>query len=174
MMGDPHCPFSSAWGSRSSSLLLSCCVFDSESTCGGHLLSSWVHPSICVIVVGSLLLLNLCCCCWICIMVAVVKSVLLLWHSNLWYCWTHCGCWIWVVVIESASSGFCHWTLGIVKLVSLLSNSHHPDLGVFAGHLWRLACAENWVRKIRQMIMGNRNTPCSCDSPSQLLLLPKF
>ena len=29
--------------------------------------------------------------------------------------------------------------------MSLLLNSRHPDLGVFAGHLWRLACAENHI-----------------------------
>ena len=57
-----------------------------------------------------------------------------------------CGCWIWVVVIESASSGFCCWTLGIViELMSLLLNLCHLDLGVFTGHLWRLACAENHI-----------------------------
>jgi len=55
--------------------------------------------------------------------------------------------------------------------VSLLSNLRRPDLSVFAGHLWRLACAENESERSGKTIMGNKNTPCSCDSPSQSSLI---
>jgi hypothetical protein len=52
-----------------------------------------------------------------------------------------------------------------------LSNPRRPDLSVFAGQLWRLACAENESERSGKMIMDNKNTPWSCDSPSQSSLI---
>ena len=207
MMGDPHCLFSSAWGSRSSSSLPSCCVFNSESTHGGHshlspsvhihchpfvfifvhwccqsskggsgkfsfvmdcqgvtyqgtspsphgyilwsasLLSDLCHCRTHIMVVESTpQLSNLCygCCGQICIIIVTFQPMALL---N-----SYCGCWIQVVVIESVSSGFCCWTLGIViELMLLLLNSHCLDLGVFAGHLWRLELGMFWEPHLWQV-----------------------
>ena len=121
---------------------------------------------------------------------------LVLWLSNPHYCGWNC-----IGVIKSASSSFHHCdipTCGVVELLSWLSNLHccywiciiwpsvlntwychqthvivvhHLDLDVFAGHLWRLAYAENESERSGKKIMGNKNTPCSCDSPSQSSLI---
>jgi len=40
--------------------------------------------------------------------------------------------------------------------VSLLSNLYRPTLGVLAGHLWRLACAENESERSDKMIVGKK------------------
>ena len=160
-------------------------------------MSSLLNPhhgcQICIVVVKSmlwLLWLNLC---HLAFVVVTSQSVALL---NSYY-----GCWICIGVVESMSSSFhcCDIpTCGIVELLSWLSNPHccywiciiwpsllntwychqtcvivvhHPDLDVFAGHLWRLACAENESERSEKKIMGNKNTPCLCDSPSQSFLI---
>jgi len=147
----------------------------------GYQSSNPHHPAFVVATFQPVALLNSYHGCWI--RVDVVESTLLLSNPrrlafvivtfqlvvllNL-----YCGCRICIVVIKSTSSGFHCWTLGIVnKLVLLLSNPHRPDLSVFAGHLWRLACAENESERSGPTIMGNKNTPCSCDSPSQSSLI---
>ena len=170
MMGDPHCLFSSAWGSRSSSLLPSCCVFDSESTHRGHLhlspsvhvrcclfvfifvhqccqssqggsgkfsfvmdcqgtgelaggyllgyfpLSSWVHPSIRVIVIGSLSLSNSYHGCQI--HTTVVKSALWLLWSNPH---SHCDiptCGIVELILWLLNPGCCY-RICVIRLLLL-------------------------------------------------------
>ena len=150
--------------------------------CCGRIHVIWLlllwHPNLwhcwtCIMVVKSALLwLNLCCCGQICI--GVVESIssgfhhcdiptcgivgLISWLSNLHYCY-----WICIIQPSLLNTWYCHQTCVVVV--------HCPDLDMFAGHLWRLVCAENESERSGKKIMGNENTPCSCDSPSQSSLI---